>query len=741
MLEEFLDAILLDLPEDRHHVFCVLAEPPSDDIPWPPISEQAALRKLRSPNRAAYMSTMVSTTGRNRKKDFAGLWLVVLDDIGTKAEPPSIHPTYRIESSKGNEQWGYVLEKPITDMATAARFVATIYASDHTDGGGNLVNKFVRLPAGINGKLRGDDRNTFPVTLKEFHPERLFTPEQILNGLNLTLVAEAPTAPQSKSLVPRDPVLEWLERNKMVVSPTDSSGWAQITCPWHKEHSEGTDSTAGYSPLGEGDMPEWRGFNCFHDHCKDRDATSLLDWMDGQPYAPNAAEHDPIGYALLRYVFVTHNNEVADITASASTRYPVVGFTNWKNANQVYIKPPKADKATTVADGWTHSYRRIVCTASAFLPGKPPLVEENGQLLYNLYRYRDHPKTSNIALARPYLEHLSWLIPDPKECELFHDWIARKLQQPASRSYAVVLVADVLEGEQGFRYGTGRSTVGDILGMVFQANTANLSLEEVVGKGDSQAVYNDWAEATQLAIVEETKEGPSNWREDNASYEGIKHIIDPRPLPNRRVKPKYGRIKFCTMYTNFLFFTNHSDAFQLPPDDRRLAVLECNKGRRTREEYQELRDMLNDRMAIAAIYYWYLARDISDHDPIYPPMTPAKQRMVAQAENSMDELWVSALEILPGDIVTKKQLIAAALVAADGDSDMELKAPAMIRQRWRKLPRVDTLNERQQVSVKGKPYVVRAIRNTDALAKAVAEEGPKAIAHHLEKNQSAVVML
>ena len=390
---------------------------------------------------------------------------------------------------------------------------------------------------------------------------------------------------------------------------------------------------------------------------------------------------------------------------------------------------------------WLQSRDIVRCKGKAFVPGENPLLDDDGDILFNTYRAPSHPMIRSPVLAQHYLDHISWLIPDPGECALFHDWIARKLQQPKSRSYALVLVADLLEGEQGHRYGTGRSITGDILGRVFQSGIAKLDLEDVIGKGNSQTVYNDWADGTLLAIIEETKEAAGSWRDDYANYEGIKKVIDIRPIPGTRVKPKYGMIYETTLYANFLFFSNHSDAFQLPEDDRRLAVLNCNKGRRKPDEYQRLRDTLDDKNAIAAIYHWYMSRDIANHDPIYPPMTPAKKRMVAQAENALDEVWTAALDMLKGDVVTKKQLIEACKTAAIDDDDLHLKAPAMARQRWRKLARIDTLNDRQQVSINSRPYVVRNLRNLEAVAKAVGEHGPKALQEHLELNEKITNML
>lgn len=764
-LTEFLDTILVELDGPNRYVFCALDDAPSDASPWPPIDEATMLRRMRSPKattRAAYISTMISTTGRNRKADFYALHMVVLDDVGTKAtQPPaSAKPTYRIESSPGNEQWGYVLSQPLTDITRAERLVAAIYATDHTDSGGRLVNKFVRLPAGINGKERTPGtRDTHPVTLLHLDPDAMYTPEGLLEAFGIpTTVLDEPIqgaisarsygsdnpadravlTPEGRLHIKTDKVLEWLHQKGQVVKD-DGSEWVTVTCPWAHLHSPGTGSTSGYSPLGRGDSHEHRGWNCLHDHCKDKRTHDFLEWVQ-ESGGPQAHVFDPIGLLSARYVLLQYSMEVADIASTANTAYPIMSLASFRAGHRQTIEGPRGGKQY-YGEMWLESEDTLRCKGRVWLPGQGPLhwqdKADGGQLLFNTYLPPSHPPIPPTPeRIKPYIDHIDWLIPEPKERELFHDWVARKLQQPASRSYALVMVADLMQGEEGHRYGTGRSTVGDILGRMFQSGIAKIDLSDVTGKGDSQTAYNDWVDGALLGIVEETKEEASSWRTDYASYEGLKKVIDTRPIPGVRVKPKYGKIYDTTLYANFLFFTNHSDAFQLPKDDRRIAVLENAKGRRSLEEYGELKAFLDDDNAIAALYHWYLQRDISQFDYVYPPMTRAKQRMIQQSAHALDDVWEKAMETLPGVVATKRQLIAACNTAADGDDDLMLKIPGMVRARWRKLTAPEMMNQQGVVNyAKGTSIVVRQIKDISHLLDELIENMTAVLVEEVKKNE------
>ena len=96
---------------------------------------------------------------------------MVLDDIGTKSKTPPLEPTWKMETSPGNYQWGYKFK--LDEQPTKGEFSAAIVAiaeAGYTDPGAiNPVRNF-RLPGSINLK---DGRDNFASDLAEHTPERM----------------------------------------------------------------------------------------------------------------------------------------------------------------------------------------------------------------------------------------------------------------------------------------------------------------------------------------------------------------------------------------------------------------------------------------------------------------------------------------------------------------------------------------------------------------------------------------
>lgn len=101
--------------------------------------------------------------GRQRQAQFLYRWVVLgVDDVGPTVKPADVldllgEPTYQIETSPGNEQWGYVLaDPPIRDAAWANTFIKAVIkklvGEDGRDPGMRDVTRYLRLPYGRNHK-------------------------------------------------------------------------------------------------------------------------------------------------------------------------------------------------------------------------------------------------------------------------------------------------------------------------------------------------------------------------------------------------------------------------------------------------------------------------------------------------------------------------------------------------------------------------------------------------------------
>ena len=81
---------------------------------------------------------------------------LMLDDIGTKSKKPSLDPTWIVETSPNNYQYGYVFsEQPTKGDFTAA--IKAIAEAGYTDVGATNAVRNVRLPGSINLKPGRDN--------------------------------------------------------------------------------------------------------------------------------------------------------------------------------------------------------------------------------------------------------------------------------------------------------------------------------------------------------------------------------------------------------------------------------------------------------------------------------------------------------------------------------------------------------------------------------------------------------
>ncbi|SFC62237.1 hypothetical protein [Collimonas sp. OK412] len=213
-----------------------------------------------------------------QKKNFSALHAIMLDDIGGKvdAERITLPPSWRIETSQGNYQFGFILAEPLTDGQQADRLMHAVIAADLCDpGAGGPQSRLARLPVAINGK----HTPPFNCSLDEWAPDRRYTVQEIIDGLALDMQsAGRPNKEKAGNahhqdndggddvLIPKpdeNPVITALRSRNLYKAPL-GSGKHDITCPWVSEHTGGTDDrTAYFEPSGTWSVG---GFKCLHSH-------------------------------------------------------------------------------------------------------------------------------------------------------------------------------------------------------------------------------------------------------------------------------------------------------------------------------------------------------------------------------------------------------------------------------------------------------------------------------------------
>lgn len=237
---------------------------------------------------------------RARKGKFAACHFLLLDDIGTKVALERFETfklSWLIETSPGNHQAGIIFSEPIVNGDVAVRLLNAIISAELCDAGATgPLSRWARLPVGINGKPKHAAGNgaPFECRLVDWNPESRYSPQEIVEGLNLEL---APIAPPKKRillsaenhrgagndidavLMPRadeNPVISALKDRDLYKMPL-GSGKHDVTCPWVHEHTDELDTGAAY--FEPDDLFPVGGFCCQHSHRDQYKIGKLLEFI------------------------------------------------------------------------------------------------------------------------------------------------------------------------------------------------------------------------------------------------------------------------------------------------------------------------------------------------------------------------------------------------------------------------------------------------------------------------------
>ena len=219
---------------------------------------------------------------------------LVLDDIGTKGTPPPVEPSWKMETSQGNHQWGYFLD-PGDDWGRYEALLDHCHQQGWGDAGAGGAYRLMRVPGSANLK---PGRQAFRSVVSGWRSD-VWSLDEIAEDLKCDFskieVKDNVITLKTGGAVAMDgidPMLDWLTDNGHVVR--DNGGeWVDIVCPWADTHTTG-ENTAGYSPLGRGTgrYVQTRAFKCLHEHCLRRLIPEFCAWAVARG-APSVKGYDP----------------------------------------------------------------------------------------------------------------------------------------------------------------------------------------------------------------------------------------------------------------------------------------------------------------------------------------------------------------------------------------------------------------------------------------------------------------
>jgi len=585
----FIDKIFHTLPAGHRLTYSAKTNEPS--LPLESVDMLKKVLTRTSDPKALYFcasSCVAPQTGRltHSVALFSAFHVVVLDDIGTKVPISDLpdeltKPSYIIESSKGNYQYGYILKEPITNYDAAKRLIQTLSLAGLTDSGGAMPCKIVRLPDGVNGK---DDpkKYDYPVTLKEEN-DALFTPEEILTAVNYSIdgttvtwegiknttidpmarkyntsyLSKQPTAQHTNGVI--DDVLEWLYENGKVISDS-GDGWVEIECPTCAKHSDPSDISANYFPLGRGEGKS-RGFKCFHDHCSETDTKWFLQWVINQSDFELLALYQSNHVSCGDHVYCRSDDNVYPMYSKKG--FPLQSFKRGEKGGMSYaINYKGATVPIHHVDLWLKSPYLIVVDGEPRDVSKPDRIlidHEHGHYL-NTYEAIPWGEGAYDQAEVDYiLNYIRFLLPNHDEYKYFMDWVAAKVQNPAFRGTAIVMMTPT--------QGIGRSTLFSMLSVLLgEDNHAKVRFDRLSGAGD----FNEWSDKLLVSLDEASQSGDP--RENQRAYNRLKEEVDTnnaKVTVNVKYKPTF-KTQNCT---SFLIATNHTNGLALDSYDRRFTIM------------------------------------------------------------------------------------------------------------------------------------------------------------------------
>lgn len=220
---------------------------------------------------------------RRRQKDcWAGLWMVLLDDLNSKVsfDALRLEPSCLVETSPGNFQAWLFLKQPERDQQKAQALIDGLLKAGASDPGAGALTRYGRLPTGSNGKTKhqGKDGKPFSQRVHVWEPSRRYTPEQIAQAYGFSLEAASKPRAKRKGTKPTSANrhVEVLDAAGLYIRPISGMhGAHQIICPWWEQHTDKDQTGTIYFEADPDQNGGRGGFKCQHGHCADRSIADL----------------------------------------------------------------------------------------------------------------------------------------------------------------------------------------------------------------------------------------------------------------------------------------------------------------------------------------------------------------------------------------------------------------------------------------------------------------------------------
>jgi hypothetical protein len=279
------------------------------------------------------------------------------------------------------------------------------------------------------------------------------------------------------------------------------------------------------------------------------------------------------------------------------------------------VRVGNANKWQTNADIWYRSPIRRCHSDVDFVPGAGLIVDNK----INLWQgWGASPIAGDIAPWKALLDFL--FAGDPAARKWIEQWLAYPLQNPGAKMTTAVVIWSLTQG-------VGKSMLGDTVGKLYGKHFKTISAMEL------HSNFNGWMRDGQFVLGEENSS--TDQRADANRLKAM--ITGDTVFINEKFQPAL-ELPNCA---NFMFTSNHPDAFHMDDADRRFFVWEIVANRMPNEFYDDFIDWRDQRGGLNALMDHLTKLDLTGFVPKgNAPMTEAKTEMIRHSKSDL-ERWIN----------------------------------------------------------------------------------------------------
>ena len=560
-------------------------------------------------NHALYYAICAVTKQTRKNDNFTSLNVLVCDDVNTKAAIPSLPPSYIIESSPNNFQYGYILSTPETDINKAKTLINHLINSGYTDAAAHGIVRLVRLPSGVNGKNELD-KIDFKVHLTHWEPATRYTYQELTDYFkssqdqdsNSSQSYEIPThIPNGKRNTELTKLCGYLfsQGHSLVEVSALMFTYNNTLCETPIEQEE---LQTIISSIASREANKYKDIidNIFHIR-----ATNT--WFDF--------------------------NDMTELSADSLNISNIVEFPGTKdNKPRLATWLPKQPGFNQVADyTWYpvphHQQKRT--------------VTQDGRRLLNTWRgFAVEPVQGNVE---PWLTHLAHIVPEEDYRRALLWWLAFTVQCPDKRTSWQPIILGIS--------GAGKDAlfrpVATILGSAYK----------IIGNKDIQGDYDDGLYQTKLLHISEASglrgKAIDFYKRITAAESSSMQML------NIKCKGKVMQHNLC----NVLVITNNIDAMKFSKDERRAFVLRSPNVMTEQQQKAYFDDWL-EHNGSAHLFDYLLRYDLSEFKAGIRPYRTSHFDELLNVTQSDNEIKIE--ELLEPFCIALPEMVRTAL-GADGD--------------------------------------------------------------------------